>query len=392
MRVVVDKNNPLVAEAFGQFGEVQALGTKEITRDSIRDAEMVIVRSQTKVTEDLLHGSSIRFVGTATIGTEHVDVEYLRAHGIGFASAPGSNANSVAEYIAAALLTLARRKGIVLHGKTIGVVGVGNVGSKVVRNAQALGMTVLHNDPPLFRATGDSKFVPLDDLMDADVITLHVPLISSGTEPTYHLFDSKRIGKMKKGAILINTARGSVVDNVALNDALERGHLGGSVLDVWEGEPDIDRKLLKNVDIATSHIAGYSFDGKLAAVKMMYAAACKFFGEEATWKPENSLPVPKVERIVLPNTEDSQEESLRRIIDQCYPIERDDHSLRGIATVPDEGVRSYFARLRAEYDVRREFQNTTVEIPSSLGDMRGILIALGFHIETKEKSKAYAHR
>ncbi len=385
MRVVVDKNNPLVAEAFRQFGEVRALATKEITADSIRDAEMVIIRSETKVTKELLRGSSVRFVGTATIGTDHVDGEYLRTHGIGFASAPGSNANSVAEYIVAALLTIAQRKGFALQGKTIGVVGVGNVGSKVVLNAKALGMTVLQNDPPLSRATGNSSFVALDDLMDADFITLHVPLTEIGIDPTYHLFDAKRIGSMKKGAILINTARGSVVDGAALRDALDRSHLGGSVLDVWEGEPAIDVELLKKIDIATSHIAGYSFDGKLAAVKMMYEAACKFFGQAPKWTPEKSLPKPRVERIIVSETGDSREETLRKIINQCYDIECDDRLLRGISTVPDESVRSHFARLRAEYGVRREFQNTTVEIPSSLSTMSGNLTALGFQVDTKEK-------
>ena len=385
MRVVVDKNNPLVAEAFQQFGEVRALGTKEITADSIRDADMIIIRSETKVTKEFLVGSAVRFVGTATIGTDHVDVDYLRTKGIGFASAPGSNANSVAEYIAAVLLTLGDRKGFGVRGKRIGVVGIGNVGSKVVRNAKALGMTVLQNDPPLARAGGDPNFESLDDLMDADFITLHVPLTKSGTDATYHLFDAKRIGAMKKGAILINTARGSVVDNAALKDALGSGHLGGSVLDVWEGEPAIDLELLKKIDIATSHIAGYSFDGKLAAVKMMYAAACKFFGQPATWTPDKLLPKPHVERIVLPESGDTREEMLLKIIKQCYDIESDDRSLRGIGTAPPDGVRSYFARLRAEYGVRREFYNTTVEIHSSHTEMSGILTALGFHIETKEK-------
>lgn len=380
MRVVVDKNNPLVAEAFQQFGEIRALTTKEITADSIRDADMVIVRSETKVTKELLRGSSVRFVGTATIGTDHVDVEYLRTNGIGFASAPGSNANSVAEYIVAALLTLAQRKGFVLQAKTIGVVGVGNVGSKVVRNAKALGMTVLQNDPPLSRATGNSHFVPLDDLMDADFITLHVPLTMTGMDPTYHLFDAKRIGTTKKGAILINTARGSVVDGTALGDALDRRHLGGSVLDVWEGEPAIDVELLKKIDIATSHIAGYSFDGKLAAVKMMYSAACKFFDQAPKWTPEKSLPKPRVERIVVLETEDSREETLRKIINQCYDIECDDRSLRGISTVPGDGVRPYFARLRAEYGVRREFYNTTIELPAALASMDVVLKSLGFSV------------
>ena len=378
MRVVVDKNSPVVTEAFQQFGEVRALATKEITADSIRDADMVIVRSETKVTKEFLLGSSIRFVGTATIGTDHVDLEYLRAHGIGFASAPGSNANSVAEYIVAALLTLAQRKGFVLQGKIIGVVGVGNVGSKVARYVKALGMVVLQNDPPLSRATGNPHFIPLDDLMGADFITLHVPLTTTGMDPTYHLFNAKRISTMKKGAILVNTARGSVVDNTALRNALDRRHLDGSVLDVWEGEPGIDVELLKKTDIATSHIAGYSFDGKLAAVKMVYAAACQFFGQAPTWMPEKSLPKPRLERIVVSDMGDSLEETLRTIVKKCYDIERDDRLLRSINTVADDGVRSYFNRLRVEYGMRRESYNTTIELPAALASMEVVLTSLGF--------------
>jgi erythronate-4-phosphate dehydrogenase len=385
MRIVVDKNNPRVADAFQQFGDVRALSTREINRESVRDADILIVRSETKVTKELLQGSSVRFVGTATIGTDHIDIDYLRANGIGFASAPGSNANSVAEYIVAALLTLAQRKRFDVEGKTIGVVGVGNVGIKVVRNAKALGMRVLQNDPPLSRTTGNSSFLPLEDLMDADIITLHVPLTKTGEDRTYHLFDSSRINMMKKGAILINTARGGVVDSAGLADALARRHLSGVVLDVWEGEPAIDVELLKKIDIATSHIAGYSFDGKLAAVTMMYAAACKFFRQACKWTPEKSFPKPRVKRMVVSETGDSRDETLRSIISRCYDIECDDRLLRGIGSVPGDGVQSYFARLRAEYGVRREFHTTTVEVPSSLDEMCVILTALGFHVETKEK-------
>jgi erythronate-4-phosphate dehydrogenase len=380
MRIVVDKNNPHVADAFQQFGEVRALSTREINRDSVRDADILIVRSETIVTKELLYGSSVRFVGTATIGTDHIEIDYLRANGIGFASAPGSNANSVAEYIVAALLTLAQRKGFNLEGKTIGVVGVGNVGSKVVRNANALGMGVLQNDPPLSRTTGNSCYLPLDDLMDADIITLHVPLTKTGEDPTYHLFDSSRIDRMKKGAVLINTARGGIVDSAALANALERRHLGSVVLDVWEGEPEINIELLKIADIGTPHIAGYSFDGKLAAVKMTCDAACSFFGRPQSWTPGQAAPGTEVKRIVVSSTTTTSEDVLRGVIRQCYDIECDDRSLRGITAVSDTERRSYFTRLRAEYRVRREFHNTTVELPAALASMREALTSIGFRV------------
>ncbi len=384
MRVIVDKNNPLVGEAFRQFGDVTLSSTRDITKDAVRDADIIIIRSETKVTRDLLDGSNVKFVGTATIGTDHVDLEYLKSHGIGFASAPGSNANSVAEYFVAAVLTLAIRKGFTLSEKTLGVVGVGNVGSKIVRNAKALGMRVLQNDPPLARGTANSPYLPLDELMEADIVTLHVPLTKTGSDPTYHLFDATRLNKLKEGAILINTSRGAVVDGEALKNSIERNHLGGALLDVWEGEPIIDTDLLNTVDLGTPHIAGYSFDGKLAAVKMTYSAACKFFGQPETWKPGNSLPKPAVERIMIPPGVDHPEDVLRKIVSQCYDIEADDRALRSIAGVLPEERRLFFTRLRAEYRVRREFFTTVVELPSSLMILAEPLRTIGFRVETSK--------
>ena len=381
MLVVVDKKNPHIEEAFRQFGTVQGCSTREITKEVVRDADAIIIRSETKVTKELLEGSRVKFVGTATIGTDHVDLEYLRSQGIGFASAPGSNANSVAEYFVAAILALGGRKGFALSGKTLGVVGVGNVGSKIVRNAKALGMQVLQNDPPLARETGNPVFLPLDELMKADIITVHVPFTKNGTDPTFHLFGEERIGKMKPGSILVNTARGAVVDGAALKKAIERKHLGGAILDVWEGEPLIEIDLLRKVDIGTPHIAGYSFDGKLSAVKMTYSAACKFFGQPEQWAPGNSSPKASVERIVAAGNSGSSEDVLRQVIKQCYDIESDHRSMQAIIDVPAEERRAFFARLRSEYRVRREFFNTIVELPGSLASLADTLKTIGFRVD-----------
>lgn len=217
--------------------------------------------------------------------------------------------------------------------------------------------------------------------MDADIITLHVPLTKTGSDPTFHLFDESRINKMKKGAVLFNTARGPVVDGGALKNAIERKHLGGALLDVWEGEPLIDIDLMKMVDIGTSHIAGYSFDGKLAAVKMTYSAACKFFGQPELWTPGNSLPKPAIERIVVPSSAESAEDVVRTIVNKCYDIEYDDRALRSIAGVSPDDCRLFFSRLRAEYRIRREFFTTLIELPPSQAYLLEPLRSIGFRVE-----------
>jgi len=190
MKIVADENIPFVKECFASIGDVQTLSGRKITPDAIAEADILLVRSITPVNEKLLAGSKVKFVATATIGFEHIDVEYLKNKSIGFASAPGSNANSVADYIIAALLSVAQKHKITLEGKSIGVVGVGNVGSKVAKKCVALGMIVKLNDPPLLRRTGDSKYRPIDELFDCDFITLHTPLTREGQDKTYHLADN----------------------------------------------------------------------------------------------------------------------------------------------------------------------------------------------------------
>jgi erythronate-4-phosphate dehydrogenase len=378
MKIVVDKNNPCVAEAFQQFGEVHALPTSEITKEAVHDAEILIIRSETKVTKELLDTSAVRFVGSATIGTDHVDIEYLKSTSRTFASAPGSNANSVAEYVVAALLSLAQKKSFTLHGKSIGVVGVGNVGSKVVRYATALGMTVLQNDPPLARKTGSAHFLPFDSLMECDFITFHVPLTKTGDDATYHLFSQERIANMKKGAIVFNTSRGSVVDGNALKRALDTDHLSGAVLDVWENEPLIDIELLHKVDIGTPHIAGYSYDGKVAAVKMLYDKACQFFNQPVLWFPQlTTADVPR-KNIIADAAGNNKEKNIHNVVRQCYDIGNDDKALRSISSIPESEHRSYFRRLRSEYPIRREFFNT--DITGSQDDIKKTLFSIGFQL------------
>jgi erythronate-4-phosphate dehydrogenase len=380
MMIVVDSKNPYLGEALKRVAEVQSLGTSAITNAALRDADAVVVRSETKVGAALLEGTRVKFVGTATIGTDHVDLEYLRKQGIGFASAPGSNANSVAEYLAAALLETAARLRISLEGKTLGVVGVGNVGGRVVRVGNALGMKVLQNDPPLARSTGDARYQPLDALMDAEVITLHVPLTRAGEDPTYRLFDHERIARMRQGSILVNTSRGAVVEGDALLSALDSGHLAGAVLDVWEGEPDVKPALLAKVGIGTPHIAGYSFDGKVNAARMMFEAIVSHFGLSLRWPDPEAMPAPNIARIAVVPAANAQE-TIRRIISQCYAIEEDDKRFRTLLSLGDEERRAEFRKQRSTYPVRREFHATRVSIQPDQMPLRSPLTSLGFVVE-----------
>lgn len=380
MQIVADINIPFVQSAFSRFGEVRTFDSRQINHSTVKSADIILVRSETRVDKVLLEGSKVQFVGSATIGTDHVDIEYLRAQGIGFANAPGSNANSVAEYVIAALLMLGKRKDFTLKGKTLGVVGVGNIGTRVVRMGKAFGMQVLQNDPPLARATGESRFLPLDDLMAADIVTLHVPLTMQGEDATFHLFDKERLAKMNPGGILINTSRGAVVETEALKIALARGAISTAVIDVWENEPAIDVDLLQLAAIGTPHIAGYSLDGKVNATSMIYQEVCHYFGLPTEWDATAEMPAPEIPRIQVSNHSADIENVIRSVVKQCYDIEQDDRKLRTLLSLPKELRAQHFKRLRAEYPIRREFFNTTVALSSKNPCMIEIFKAIGFKV------------
>ncbi len=377
MHIVIDKNIPFGNAVFSTLGEVTALETVDIQPSAVRIADILVIRSETKVNAALLDGSPVRFVGTATIGTDHVDVEYLAGRGIGFASAPGCNANSVAEYVAAALLTLSQRFRFSLAGKSLGIVGIGNIGSKVVKVGEALSMSVLQNDPPRARQTGDACFLPLDALMDADILTLHVPLSRTGPDATYHFFDAARIGSMKPGSMLINASRGAVVETAAIRDALARKHLAGAVLDVWEKEPMINTQLLSQVTIGTAHVAGYSLDGKVNAVRMIYRALCDFLHVQPTTAGWDDLPAPANPTIAVP-VQGEREEILQKVIARSYDIELDDRLLRDVLAQPEDRRAAYFMKLRTGYRMRREFFASRLDVPPEQRKLRDMLQALGF--------------
>ena len=381
MRIIADANIPFVRECFSSVGEVEIAGGRDITPEILAGADALLVRSITPVNEALLSGSEVRFVGTATIGFDHVDCHYLEDNGVGFASAPGSNANSAAEYIIAALLEVGRRQDVQLEGKSIGVIGVGNVGGRVAAKCEALGMRVLRNDPPLQRQTGDSKYVPIEALYDCDFITIHTPLTHEGVDKTFHLADERFFSALRQGAVFLNAARGAVVDSEALKRAIRAERLRAVVLDVWEGEPDIDVDMLDLVDLGTPHIAGYSLDGKIAGLIMIYRSLCDHFGLPPRFEATDFLPAPQVPRLEIRADEATDEEVLAQAVRQVYSIERDDGNLRPIAAEPADMRGRFFDALRKNYPVRREFHNTTVAPSAGRMSLVRKLQGIGFGVE-----------
>jgi erythronate-4-phosphate dehydrogenase len=362
LNIVADENIPLVAEAFGALGEVRSLPATAIDSAAVRAADVLLVRSVTRVDAALVAGSRLRFVGSATIGADHIDQDALASAGICFRHAPGSNAESVVEYVLAALLTLAQRAGESLRGKRVGVIGCGNIGSRLAARLPAFGAEVLRNDPPLQeqaeRARRPHQYLSLPRVLaESDVITLHVPLTRTGPYPTHHLVDAAELAQLQRHAWLLSTSRGPVAANDALKHALQRGALGEAVLDVWEGEPEPDPELLALTALATPHIAGYSYDGKVAGTVMLYGALVRELGVEPRWDPETALRPGPEDRLQLCAPAASLPELawLRALVVQLYDIEGDDSRLRALLALPRSAHAAAFRELRKRYPRRRTF-------------------------------------
>ncbi len=385
MKIVIDENIPFGEEAFSHLGDVTVLPGRQINSESLRDVTALIVRSVTPVNTELLAGTDIRFVGTATSGIDHIDQAYLTQRNIGFADAAGSNANSVAEYVLTALVTVASRFKVSLEGKSFGIVGVGRIGRLVAKKAQALGMTVILNDPPLARETGDTCYQSLDEVLQADCVTLHVPLIKEGIDTTIHLIGEKQLAHMSPSSVLINTSRGEVVDNLALLKAIEHDELRGAVLDVWEGEPSINWELANRVTIATPHIAGYSIDGKVNGTIMIYQAACRYFGVAPTWQ----APVDFSLRSDSVNIIDVHDQDLQALVFQLatwlYDLQGDDARMRSLLTLASSERPAGFDQLRKGYPIRREFFVSALDLQRASTAIISKLADLGFSIYHVEK-------
>jgi erythronate-4-phosphate dehydrogenase len=375
MKIVVDENIAFAKEAFSLFGEVELYPGREINNGILKDADVLIIRSVTTVNESLLKNTNIKFVGTTTIGWDHLDTVYLGKNNISYTSAAGCNSEAVAEYVIASLYDIASRKGISLLNKQIGIIGVGNIGSIVARYSHIIGMEVKLNDPPLARKNISGKYLPIEELFNSDIITLHVPLNMEGEDKTYHLFDEKKLEKLKEGSILINTSRGSVIDNDILPEYLKQKNIT-AVLDVWENEPLLNKELLALTDTATPHVAGYSAEGKINGTIMIYKALCTFAGYNPGWKYNPPPP----EEDIISVSGNSVEQQVNNIIKYTYDIRKDDAELKKALTMDSMFIPAYFDLLRKKYILRKEYQN--YKVSASHPEVKQILSGLGFRLIT----------
>ena len=385
MRIVCDKNMPLAGEAFATLGEVSTRDGRSINASDVRNAELLLTRSTTKINAALLQDSQVRFYGSGVIGTDHIDIPWLEERGIVWSSAPGCNAESVANYVTAALLWLGGRHSLSLAGKCIGVIGAGNVGRRVSRHARALGLRVLICDPPRQRNPADfeaQEFVPLARILaEADIVTCHVPLTRSGPDATHHMLSTREFAAMRPGAVFINAARGAVIDTDALLAALGR-NIAHTVIDCWEGEPSYRADLLKRADLATPHIAGHSFEGKVNGTAIVYRAACAFLNIAPSYGFELPPATASPLRLVASGRDD--EELLRELVLAVYDIEADDHRLRQADLAAPEARAAAFDQQRAHYPMRREFASTRVEITDATPGLLAKIAGLGFSLERKD--------
>ncbi|UST78150.1 4-phosphoerythronate dehydrogenase PdxB [Pseudomonas siliginis] len=376
MLIVADENIPLLDAFFAGFGDIRRVPGRSIDRATVEQADVLLVRSVTNVNRALLEGSKVRFVGTCTIGTDHLDLDYFNEAGICWSSAPGCNARGVVDYVLGSLMTLAEIEGADLTQRTYGVVGAGEVGGRLIKVLKGLGWNVKVCDPPRQAAEG-GDYVSLEQIIEqCDVISLHTPLTRSGDSATWHLFDQQRLQQLKQGAWLINAARGPVVDNAALREVLlEREDLQ-AVLDVWEKEPEVDPALAELCVLATPHIAGYSLDGKQRGTAQIYQAYCAFIGQPAAIALSDLLPATWLSEVSLHGDCDPAW-ALAMLCRGVYDPRRDDADFRRSLVGNVAEQRAAFDALRKQYPVRREIEGLKVRIEGDAPVLRQIVEALG---------------
>ena len=371
MKILADAHIPYLKGVAEQFGEVKYLPGNKFTKEAVKENDVLIVRTVTHFDEKILDGSNVKLICSATIGYDHINTNYCDNNNIAWRTAPGCNARSVEQYVTASLMRMAQKHNFQLKDKTIGIVGVGNVGKEIARACALLGMKVLLNDPPRQESENADYFVDLDTLQkEADIITFHTPLIRRGLHATYHLADTTFFSNLTKKPIIINSSRGAVVDNQALKHALKNENVSGAIIDTWENEPNIDIELLQMVDIATPHIAGYSADGKWNATRMSLQNINNFF--QLGKDPIALLPIvePQNSSIDLTDCTD-EEEQLRKAVLYSYDPLRDSELLK---KQPEK-----FYYFRSHYPLRREYK--AYKVKNLNNEIRTLAKELGFNIE-----------
>lgn len=380
LNILIDENIPYAEQFFSGLGQITRFAGRELSPEQLVDADVLLVRSITKVNQSLLsQANRLKFVGTATIGEDHINKPLLAERGIAFCSAPGCNATSVAEFVISALLVLYDRYKYDFIGKTVAIVGVGNIGKRLTQRLSTLGCQILFCDPVRQAAeTGLEHFVTLETaLSEADIITFHTPLTRDGEHPTFHLLNQDNLALLKENVVLINSCRGEVIDNQALLNHIEQRENEGRqaiklILDVWENEPNPMPELISKAELATAHIAGYSLEGKATGTEMLYQAVCQRFGFEVQYQLAEFLPKAKLSYVKLTNDVSTVAE-LQSLVHSVFDVRRDDELFRTLLN--EQG----FDWLRKNYPIRREWSSLQVEIEKRSSNSIDLL-QLGFAI------------
>ncbi len=354
MNITADENIPYVQDAFSTLGKVTTTNGRTLSSDELKHTDILLVRSVTQVDQHLLQNTPVKFIASATAGFNHIDLDYLHKNNIGFARAPGSNAISAAEYVMAGISLWSIQNNKNLSNLSIGIIGCGNVGSRVKKLCEDVGMQCVINDPPLAASKPKNyDFASIEEALSCDIVTLHTPLSFEGKHPTYRLLNQQRIQSLKKGTLFINAARGEVVEEAALLKRMKSSNDLSLILDVWENEPEIDLELLPFTLIGTPHIAGYSIDGKIRGTEMIYKATCNFLNQAPSWSVSHVdfSDNPRI-TIKLSSGEDNRSNILA-----AYDIQQDDEQLKKLLSDPLLHGGQYFDSLRKNYPARREYSN-----------------------------------
>lgn len=373
--IIIDDAVPYAQAIFSHLGKVITVPGKEINAETVKDADALIIRSRTMVNKDLLADSSVKFVGSTVVGLDHVDQDYLEQNNIHFYSAQGCNANSVAEFIITVLFDLAERFEFDLSSKTLGIIGVGNVGQRVYKKAATLGIKCLLNDPPKLLANpdlaGSHPYHDLETCLKADIITVHTPLTDKGAFPTVNLLSKQQLATITPDQIIINAARGGVIDEQAWAETKTKAN----IIDCWVNEPNINETLYKTAYLATPHIAGHSLDAKVAGSTMVYHELCNFWSvaEFETWKTE----LPEAPETIQLQEQHSIQASLNELFTHTHNIHKDDMAIRD-ANI--ENTHKKYEYYRRNYPVYREWHQQKVKTTNNK-NLNNLLISLGFTLD-----------